>query len=497
MNCCDPEPEGMILREHGASNHAASAEHATERDASQGTLPKHHATVNPCTLCAPLGAVLAAAGVEGAMPLLHGAQGCATYIRRYLISHFREPMDVASSSFTEASAVFGGEDNFSRAIDNIRRQYDPKIVAVGTTCLAETMGEDLRMMIDRYSQSRSSSLPIVHASTPSYRDGHVEGYHAMVLALVQSLARPLTKGAQSASPHQGTTAKPALPAEARVNVLPPIVSPEDLRHLRQIVEAFGLGGTILPDYSDTLDAPIRSSHRSMPEGGTSLVDIGSMPLALGTIDFTMTGLVRGASDVLVERGVSKFLLGLPIGIVATDALVDCLEQLSAQDCPGWLEAERGRLLDAYADGHKYVYGKRVALYGDPELVVAMTKFLLEIGAVPAICATGARNRALSSGLAALPPGSVERVLEDTDFSSIEAACRDSQIDLMIGNSKGYRAARTNGIPLLRLGFPIHDRIGAGRILSLGYRGTVGLFDSIVNTLLERVQDSSSVGFSYL
>jgi len=60
------------------------------------------------------GAALATAGVRGAIPLLHGAQGCATYIRRYLISHFREPMDVASSSFGEAQTVFGGEDNLGR-----------------------------------------------------------------------------------------------------------------------------------------------------------------------------------------------------------------------------------------------------------------------------------------------------------------------------------------------------------------------------------------------
>jgi len=74
---------------------------------------KPDATVNPCTLCAPLGAALATAGVRGAIPLLHGAQGCATYIRRYLISHFREPMDVASSSFGEAQTVFGARTTWA------------------------------------------------------------------------------------------------------------------------------------------------------------------------------------------------------------------------------------------------------------------------------------------------------------------------------------------------------------------------------------------------
>ena len=54
-----------------------------------------NATRNACKLCAPLGASLAFRGVEGAVPFLHGSQGCATYIRRYTISHFREPVDIA------------------------------------------------------------------------------------------------------------------------------------------------------------------------------------------------------------------------------------------------------------------------------------------------------------------------------------------------------------------------------------------------------------------
>lgn len=451
-----------------------------------------HATVNPCTLCAPLGAVLAACGVEGTLPLLHGAQGCATYIRRYLISHFREPVDVASSSFSESTTVFGGGDNFSRAIDNIRQTYDPKLVAVGTTCLAETIGEDLHLMIARYNASRGSSLPIVYASTPSYKDGHLEGYHAMVHSMVRGLVP---------SEDAGTSATPEATGEAcakkNVNLLPPIVSPADLRHLRALVESFGMTATLLPDYSDTLDGPIHDRYHSLPEGGTKLEEIARMGHSAITLDLTLTGTAPRASDALQARGVPSHLLGLPIGIEATDALVDTLATISESAIPKALSAERGRLLDAYADGHKYVFGKRIGLYGDPEWVVAIARFLLEIGARPVFCATGARNRALSQEVARLPEGSVEEVLEDTDFSSIETAAKRLRVEVMIGNSKGYRAARSNDVPLIRLGFPIHDRVGASRILSVGYQGTMALFDSLINTLLTEQQNRSPIGFSYL
>ena len=70
-------------------------------------------------------------------------------------------------------------------------------------------------------------------------------------------------------------------------------------------------------------------------------------------------------------------------------------------------------------------------------------------------------------------------------------------NLLLGSSKGYPVARELGVPLVRVGFPIHDRIGGQRVLHLGYRGAQRLFDQIVNTLLECQQDDSNVGYSYL
>jgi len=54
-----------------------------------------------------------------------------------------------------------------------------------------------------------------------------------------------------------------------------------------------------------------------------------------------------------------------------------------------------------------------------------------------------------------------------------------------------------GIPLVRVGFPIHDRIGGQRLLHVGYRGTQQFFDRLVNTLIEASQEASSVGYSYI
>ena len=67
----------------------------------------------------------------------------------------------------------------------------------------------------------------------------------------------------------------------------------------------------------------------------------------------------------------------------------------------------------------------------------------------------------------------------------------------LGSSNGYSLARKLDIPIVRVGFPIHDRIGGQRILHIGYRGAQELYDAIVNSLLEVKQEKSDVGYSYL
>ena len=58
-------------------------------------------------------------------------------------------------------------------------------------------------------------------------------------------------------------------------------------------------------------------------------------------------------------------------------------------------------------------------------------------------------------------------------------------------------ARKIPVPLVRVGFPIHDRINGARILHIGYQGAQNLFDGIVNTLLDQRQKSSDIGYSYM
>lgn len=153
---------------------------------------------------------------------------------------------------------------------------------------------------------------------------------------------------------------------------------------------------------------------------------------------------------------------------------------------------------AYVDAHKIVFERRIVVYGEEDLVVSLAGFLGEIGALPVICATGEKSGQLRRKLEdVLPDLSEVETLEGADFIVLEQLARAREAELLLGNSKGYPAARALGVPLLRLGFPLHDRFGGARLLHLGYGGTQQLFDALVNALIEKQQMASPVGYMFM
>jgi nitrogenase molybdenum-iron protein NifN len=449
------------------------------------TMPPYTSTTNACKLCKPLGASLAFRGIEGCVPFLHGSQGCATYMRRYIISHFNEPIDIASSSLGEKHAVYGGSANLKLGLQNVTKKYAPQLIGVATTCLTETIGDDVKMIINEYEAEfhRGEGHPrIVSVSTPSYAGTHMEGFNAAVQAVVEQMAE-------------------ATEAHDSINILPGFVSAADLRYLKELLDDFGLPFTLLPDFSETLDGEAASDYPLIPEGGTPLAAIRRMGGARLTIECGATLPDKSAGASLQQMyGTPLQRIGMPIGIRETDRLMDTLAELSGREIPARHRAARGRLIDAMVDGHKYLSGKRAVIFGEEDLVVGLTSFLAEIGVKPVLCASGGKSGRLLQAVAAVMagiPGEMPAVREDVDFYDIEEEARGLAVDLLVGHSKGYTFARKEGIPLVRVGFPIHDRLGGQRLLHLGYHGAQALFDTVVNTLIARKQDDSEVGYTYM
>jgi len=194
---------------------------------------------------------------------------------------------------------------------------------------------------------------------------------------------------------------------------------------------------------------------------------------------------------------------MPIGIKETDRFFKTLKKLSGKPVPAKHVAERGRLVDAYIDGHKYNFGKRAIIYGEDDFVIGMSSFLSEIGIHPVVCATGGESPHFAEAIEYVTFEARKNFSEapiiksGVDFEELKDLAAEVRPDILIGNSKGYYISRDMTIPLVRCGFPVHDRIGAQRLLHLGYRGTQQLFDSLTNALMQYKQDNSVMGYKYI
>jgi len=432
--------------------------------------------INPCKQCMPLGAAVAFKGVEGSIMLLHGSQGCSTYIRRHMAAHYNEPVDIASSSMTEKGTVYGGSENMKKALKNIIKQYNPQIIGVATTCLAETIGEDIRRVKDEFIEENQSFLEmvnlenIVSVQTPGYGGTQYEGYYRTIKALIDSLAEKTN-------------------TQDFINIICPNISPAEVREIKRILKLFEISYVIVPDVSDTLDGAYRKDFSKIPNGGTKLEDIKKMGNAKLTIEIgKCIEKEYSPAELLKEKFDIPYInLSLPIGYKNTKEFLSTLSEISSKDIPHELKESEGRYIDAIIDAHKHASVGRAIIYGEPELVYSYTKFCIENGIVPVISATGSKNSKIKELDKEIKQKFNEEVyiFYDTDFQTIQEKSKKLDANILIGNSDGKFVSEKTGIPQVRMGFPIHDRIGGQRLMYLFYEGGMRLLDEIVNTLLEK------------
>ena len=424
--------------------------------------------INPCKMCMPMGAVLAFKGIENSMVILHGSQGCSTYIRRHMAGHYNEPVDIASSSLNEEGTVYGGEQNLKKGLRNIIKLYNPEVIGVATTCLAETIGEDIKRITTEFIlEDPSVKTAIIPVSTPGYGGTQFEGYYSTLCCIIRAAAQKI---------------KP----NGKINIICGCMSPGDVRNLKSMIDSFGIDYILLPDISNTLDSPFVKEYRRVPDGGTRLADIAKMSGAEATIEMGLTipeNLSPG-KFLLEEFGIPLYRCPLPIGIQNTDLLINLLSTLSGRAIPVKLREERGRLIDGMIDSHKYNAKGRAVIYGEPELCYAVSVLCLENGIKPVLVSTGSQNSELSRLLKQISKDEQFVIIDDTDFETIQKYSVEQKANILIGNSDGKIITEKEGIPLVRIGFPIHDRIGGQRLVYTGYEGSQKLLDYITNTLLE-------------
>jgi nitrogenase cofactor biosynthesis protein NifB len=413
------------------------------------------------------------------MTLLHGSQGCSTYIRRHMATHYNEPVDIASSSLTEQGTVFGGEENLIKGLKNLIALYDPEVIGVATTCLAETIGEDLpRMIRDFYDANPDCRAKIIPVSSAGYSGTQYEGFFAALYAIVAHTEMSTQK-------HE------------KINVITGMLSPADTRYLKRLLRELGLQAIILPDLSDNLDGALQHQYKRLPEGGTPLEEIAQMAGSRLTVEIaTFINEEYSPARYLYDTyGVPYVRCNVPIGLRDNDDLLRVLSEAGGSVSEAIL-SERGRYLDAMVDSHKYNAEGRAAVFGEPDFVYAAVRMCAENGIVPILAATGAKCERLGVMLeeeirCTAAPQFIKtfEILDDCDFDTIEDWTMKLDANLLIGNSDGRRIAEKFNIPLIRCAFPIHDHVGGQRVRTIGYEGALTLLDRCTNELISRKEEN--------
>jgi len=271
-------------------------------------------------------------------------------------------------------------------------------------------------------------------------------------------------------------------------IFPGWVNPGDIRELKRLAKLMGVKTTFFPDQSGVMDAPMTGEYLMYPEGGTTIEEIrglgdSSHLIALGEI------ICNEPAELLKKKWkVDYTLLPMPVGVDFTDKYVLALRNQANTVVPEELETERGQLVDLLLDAHQYTYQKKVAIFGDPDVVIGLTSLVLEMGMTPKYVITGTPKEEFTAKINELfEKYSVKdcKVKANADLFELHQWIKNEKVDLMIGSTYGKQIAKAEDIPFIRAGFPVLDRYGGPLLPIVGYAGAIRLVEQITNALLDR------------
>jgi len=357
---------------------------------------------------------------------------------------------------------------------NTYKLYDPKMIAVSTTCMAEVIGDDLHAFIQTAKQKGSvpESYDVPFAHTPAFVGSHVDGYDNMIKGILEHFWKDKERKA-------GT----------KINIIPGFdgFCVGNNRELKRILDAMGVDYTILSDAADQFDTPADGEFR-MYDGGTKIDDVAAALDAKATLSLQSWN-TKKTQAFIAEKSQETADFHYPMGVAGTDELLMKISEITGKAIPAEIEKERGRLVDAMADSQAHLHGKKYAIYGDPDFVYAMARFVMETGGEPTHClATNGKAEwveEMKALLASSPFGAKAQVWAGKDLWHLRSLLFTEPVDFLIGSSYGKYLERDTGTPLIRLTFPIFDRHHHHRFPVWGYQGAL----RVLTILLDKVFDT--------
>ncbi|MBN9987243.1 nitrogenase iron-molybdenum cofactor biosynthesis protein NifN [Rhizobium laguerreae] len=418
------------------------------------------AAVNPLKSSQPLGAAFAFLGVDGAIPLLHGSQGCTSFALALLVRHFNEAIPLQTTAMNETAIIVGGADRLEEAILSLKARTRPRLIGICTTASVEARDEDVAGDVENIKRKRAIELvgtEVVLANTPDFDGAIEEGWSKAVTAMIEAITRPEKQYRDA----------------GKIAILPGCnLTVADIEHLRETAVSFGLDPVILPDVSGALDGSIPEEWMPTTYGGTKVQEIRDLGTAMQCIAIG-EHMRRPAEALQRLTGVPYVLFRSLTGLEKVDRFIRVLAALSRKQAPLNVRRNRMQLQDAMLDGHFHMAGKKIAIASEPDQLFQFSNLFTAMGAEIAVAvATTGTSKALE-----MVPANTVKVGDLSDLESLAATA-----DLIATHSHGREAAKRLGVPLMRLGLPIFDRVGSQQKLTILYRGTRDVIFDLANII---------------
>jgi len=405
--------------------------------------------VNPIKHSSPMGALLAFLGVDKCMPLMHGAQGCASFSKVLFTRHFCEPIAVQTTAVNDITAVLdGGDKIIAEAVENIIKKVEPELIGLFTTGLTETKGDDIKgaaKLIDR---------EIVYVNTPDYEDGLEGGWAKATKAIIEQLVEPKNEIDMK-----------------KVLVLPNVnMTPLETEKLKLFLESFGLSVYALPDLSTSLDGYLGEKQGSLSGGGINVKEIKN--LANSRVAITIGDSMESLGDVLKTKNhnIKTIHFSSLSGLEDSDSLVDFLCNTLKLEVPQSVKRWRDRLRDMMLDAH-FIMGKlRFGLIGEADLLVGISKSISEVGGKVELGIVPEDKESKNNIVA-------KEILVG-DFEDLEK--RIGQIDVIVGNFHAEKLAHKYRKKLFLIGYPNYEEVGNQLSFYQLYEGSSYFLKDIAN-----------------
>lgn len=408
--------------------------------------------VNPLKLSQPMGATLAFLGIKNCMPLMHGAQGCASFTKVLFTRHFNDPIAIQTTAVNDITAVIdGGDKGISEAVENITKKVTPDLVGLFTTGMTETKGDDIKGATLLLKEKQK----MVYVHTPDFEGGLESGWSLSVQNIITQLIEPTTQVKKD-----------------KVLLIPNVnLSPIEVEKLKEALELLDLVVFALPDLSDSLDGHLGVKQGALSSGGISVSDIEKLGNAGAVI--TIGRSVKKCGEIFNEKFPQSTHLYFDslMGLEASDDFyAKLLAYMDEKSVPTVVKRWRARLQDVLLDTHFSLGKAKIIIADEPDSAYAISKALREAGGT---CEAYIAQRS------EVQEAFTCKVIIG-DFEEVEKVLPAA--DMLITNYHGERLAHKHHKALLIRGFPNYEQVGIGLRHNILYEGSCAFLCEVNNLL---------------